>query len=286
MARNYSDTAPQTTLVGTGSGVASGLSVSDTTMELSASLTSFLTVPFALRLEPGTANEEMVLCTAGAGSSGSPYTITRAQGTTTAKTHATGVAVAHGLYSADFSPTGVHGLATAQRVSGAPAGKTGTPTAVNNTTTETVLGTVPIAANEALAGSAYRIVTWCTAVGVTGTPTLTIRLRSGNGVSGTTLTSSALVADASATSGRVLRVEAEIVQIGTPGATAQWAAFVQIDTNLTTAAATTLSKVVATFGGSTLDSTVQRDLVLTAQWSAASGSNTFTPQTAYGERVY
>ena len=288
MARNYSDTAPATTLVGTGGGVASGLTNSDTTMELGASLSAFLTPTFALRLEPGTANEEMVLVTSGAGSSGSPYAITRAQGTTTAKSHATGVAVTHGIYSADFGAAGVHGLAVAQRISGAPAGKTGTPTAVSNTTTETVLATVPIAANEALAGSVYRIVTWVLAIGVTGTPTLTLRLRSGNGVSGTALTSRALTADASVAGAgaRFIRVEAEIVQMGTPGATAQWAAFVQTTTDYTTAAAGTVAAFRDSFGASTLDSTVQRDLVFTAQWGAASSSNTFTPQGGYGERVF
>lgn len=283
MARNYSDTAPQTTLVGTGGGVASGLSAADTAMELSASLSSFLTPPFALRLEPGTSQEEMVLVTAGSGTSGSPYTITRAQGTTTAKTHATGVAVAHGLYSADFSPAGVHGLATAQRVSGAPPGKTSVTAVFNNSTAETVVGVNPIGAGEALAGSAYRLTAWLVTVGATGTPTFTIRLRSGNGVSGTALTSTPITAAAG--TGKVVRLVADMVQIGTPGATAQWVVLVSIISDLANAAGT-FTQYFASFGASTLDSTVQRDMNFTIQWSAASASNTATLQGYYGERIY
>lgn len=283
MARNYSDTAPATTLVGTGSGVASGLTNTDTTMELGSSLSSFLTPPFALRLEPGTANEEMVLVTAGSGTSGSPYAITRAQGTTTAKPHATGVAVSHGIYSADFGALGVHGLATAQRVSGAPAAKTSVTAVSNNTTTELVAGVCPIAAGEALAGSAYRLTAWLVSVGATGTPVLTVRLRSGNGVAGTALTSTAITCAAG--TGKILRAQAEIVQIGTPGATAQWVALVSIISDAANAAGT-FTQYFASFGASTLDSTVQRDLNLTVQWGTANVSNTVTLQGYYGERIY
>ncbi len=99
---NYSDTVPTTTLVGPGGGVASGLTSGGTAMELSAAISGSISVPFRLRIEPGTTNEELVMVTGGAGTSGSPYTITRAQGTTTAKAHATGASVSHGISAHDF----------------------------------------------------------------------------------------------------------------------------------------------------------------------------------------
>jgi hypothetical protein len=76
--------------------------------------------PFAVRLEPGTSNEEVVIVNSGAGTSGSPWVVTRASDGTTAKSHASGVALAHGMSATDLttaanhysqgSGSGVHGL--------------------------------------------------------------------------------------------------------------------------------------------------------------------------------
>jgi hypothetical protein len=74
-----------------------------------------------LRLEPGTSNEELVLVTSGAGTSGSPWAVTRGQDGTTAKAHTGGTsAIAHGISAGDLtqaaghyasgSGSGVHGL--------------------------------------------------------------------------------------------------------------------------------------------------------------------------------
>jgi hypothetical protein len=76
--------------------------------------------PWILRAEPGTSNEELMLVTAGAGTSGSPWTVTRAADGTTAKIHNAGVPIQHGMSAQDLtqaashyaagSGSGVHGL--------------------------------------------------------------------------------------------------------------------------------------------------------------------------------
>lgn len=107
MARNYSDTVPQTTLQGAASG-SGGVTSGDTSFVLGVSLAPYITAPFVLRVEPGTVNEELVLVTAGAGTIGSPYTVTRGFGngtaasTKTAVSHAQGVPVTHGVGAEDL----------------------------------------------------------------------------------------------------------------------------------------------------------------------------------------
>jgi hypothetical protein len=78
--------------------------------------------PFKLRLDPDTSSEEIVKVTAGAGTSGSPWTISRHWDSTTAVSHGTlgPAVVAHGLTQEDLqlsrdhealgSGSGVHGL--------------------------------------------------------------------------------------------------------------------------------------------------------------------------------
>lgn len=108
-ARVYSDTVPTVALLGatTSSG---GISNSDTTMVLAASLNSYFssTFPFAVRLEPNTANEEVVLVASGTGVAGTPYVITRGAGTTTAKAHVQGSIVEHVVYSQDLIDSQTH----------------------------------------------------------------------------------------------------------------------------------------------------------------------------------
>jgi hypothetical protein len=86
--------------------------------------------PWILQIEPGTANFEMVLVISGAGTSASPWIITRAADGTTAKTHTSGVAIAHTMsatdlttaashYAAGSSGTPVHNLPAAAWLTGA-----------------------------------------------------------------------------------------------------------------------------------------------------------------------
>lgn len=64
--------------------------------------------PWILRIEPGTSNEELVLVTGGAGTSGSPWTITRGADGTVARAHNAGVAIQHGMSAGDLSQAATH----------------------------------------------------------------------------------------------------------------------------------------------------------------------------------
>jgi hypothetical protein len=58
--------------------------------------------PFKLRLDPNTGSEEVVKVTAGAGTSGSPWTIVRGWDGTTAVSHAAAAVVQHGMSAEDL----------------------------------------------------------------------------------------------------------------------------------------------------------------------------------------
>lgn len=78
--------------------------------------------PWTLRLEPGTANEELVSVTAGAGTSATPWTVTRGYDGTTAKAHNAGVAIAHGMSAGDLATSRTHeSLGSGSGVHGLPA---------------------------------------------------------------------------------------------------------------------------------------------------------------------
>lgn len=76
--------------------------------------------PFILALEPATSSFELVLVTAGAGTSASPWTVSRAADGTLAHAHSAGVPIEHTFSAGDFteaaqhyamgSGSGVHGL--------------------------------------------------------------------------------------------------------------------------------------------------------------------------------
>src|ERR1700748_2866163 len=171
--RVFSDSAPAVNLLGATT-TSGGISNSDTNLVLSASLNSYFnsTFPFELRLEPDTANEEVVLVNSGTGQVGSPYVITRgySNGVTgsglTARAHAQGAAVRHGFSAVDIGDAITHvnvGRAThgagvgSERVQSGAQPKTSTTT-VTNTVTETVIATYTIPANDAsVVGATYRV---------------------------------------------------------------------------------------------------------------------------------
>lgn len=114
--RYYSNIANITTLSNS-----TGLTASGTAMSLVSTTGWPTTFPFIARVEPDTANEELVLVTAGLGTLATPYTITRAYDGTSAKIHNNGVTVSHGFSQIDFqepqlhlnltgSASGAHGL--------------------------------------------------------------------------------------------------------------------------------------------------------------------------------
>lgn len=158
-------------------------------------------------------------------------------------------------------------------------------TAVANTTSETIIfpnNTLP--ANFMQNGRVLRI----TAYGrhsTTGTPTLTFRLRWG-GVAGTVLAATGAMVTGSAVTAAMWKVET-YAQVRSNGATgtilAVGNARLGEDATSTVGSATNAgaedfmgSAGVATPAAVTVDLTADTALAITAQWSAASASNTLT----------
>lgn len=89
--RNYSNTAPPISLTVAASAAATVLTV--------ASTTGYPAAPFLLGLERGTANEEVVLCTA---TTATTFTVTRGYDGTSAKAHVIGTSVEHTVAAMDY----------------------------------------------------------------------------------------------------------------------------------------------------------------------------------------
>lgn len=113
--RYYSNIAVLTTLSNPG-GISSGA-----TEITPVTTTGFPSqYPYTLRIEPDTANEELVTVTGPKGGSPGTLLVTRGSDGTTAKTHAAGSVIVHGVSARDFqepqnhmanvTPGGVHGL--------------------------------------------------------------------------------------------------------------------------------------------------------------------------------
>lgn len=112
----YSNVAVENT-IGNSGGISSGATTMYCTTTPSGYPGSY---PFKLSLDPGLTTEEVVKVTSGAGTSGSPWAITRSWDSTTAHSHANGANVQHSFtaedmtlartHEADGSGSGVHGL--------------------------------------------------------------------------------------------------------------------------------------------------------------------------------
>jgi hypothetical protein len=103
-------------------GNSGGISSSATSMYLTSTPTGYPgSFPFKLVLDAGTASEEIVTVTAGAGTSGTPWTITRAQDGSTSHAHANGAAVQHQITAGDETLARVHEAETTY-ASGPPHG--------------------------------------------------------------------------------------------------------------------------------------------------------------------
>ena len=100
--RNFSSTAISTTLT-------SGVTASGTTLAVTAT-TGFPAAPFILTLEPGTANQEVVLVTAVASLN---LTATRGYDSTTGVSHNAGAVVQHSHAAIEFREANTHVNATA-----------------------------------------------------------------------------------------------------------------------------------------------------------------------------
>ncbi|OUD02578.1 right-handed parallel beta-helix repeat-containing protein [Streptomyces swartbergensis] len=195
---------------------------------------------------------------------------------------ATGCSVLHNDFSGNgWSTSAAMSVSTAAPIT-SPAGGSGLPgsnivlqlnapssATAANTTAETVIASGTIPGGDAVAGSAYRLVAHGVA-STTGTPTLTLRVRLG-GVSGPVIAQYAAVTTASAISNRGWRVEGSVHCIST-GSSGTWAGGGALYHHL--ASTTGAAQHELTDAPITRDSTVDQLLVITAQWSVASASNT------------
>jgi hypothetical protein len=106
--------------------LSAGINSTATSISLTSTPTGYpnpATAPFRLVLDIGTASEEIVTVTAGNGTSGTPWTIVRAQDGTTGISHATSSTVGHRITAGDENLSRVHeSLGSGSGVHGLPAG--------------------------------------------------------------------------------------------------------------------------------------------------------------------
>jgi hypothetical protein len=136
--RYYSNTAVEDTLASTISSSATSVVAGSGAPQ--GYPTSF---PFTLDIEPGTANFELVSVTGGAGTSATPWTVTRAYDGTLARAHNAGVNIAHTWSAGDLTEAALHyAMGAGSGVHGLPASAwNGNACAVINETTLTNSGT-------------------------------------------------------------------------------------------------------------------------------------------------
>lgn len=148
---------------------------------------------------------------------------------------------------------------------------TPTNSTVSNTTTETVLLTYTIPAGSVTAPDMFVIYASGHA-DITGTPTITFRVRIG-GVAGPGLGTIAYTA--AANTGRPWQIQADVRCVST-GVSGTWHGYIFHSSRIAGGASPGISAVFddCTVAAITRDTTVNQDLVLTAQWSVASASNT------------
>ena len=150
-------------------------------------------------------------------------------------------------------------------------------TAIANTTTESIIfPDVTIPANYMADGRTLRLTAYGK-LSTTGTPTITFAIRWG-GVSGTVLATTEAITTGSGVTNVNWAVEA-IIQTRGNGATGSLIVFGRAHVH--TAAATVVSNVFGVSGydapaAVTVDLTAATALSITADWSAASASNTLT----------
>lgn len=155
-------------------------------------------------------------------------------------------------------------------------------TTVANTTTETVLGSFTIPANDAVAGAVYRA-HMIADVSFLASAQLTWRIRIG-GVAGSLLaTLGPTTLSGTAQTNKEASVHTTLVCV-TTGASGTWYAMAEEMRNTTQTGAVGEIQMSGTSITVTQNTTIANDFVVTAQWGAASASNTLTGRVIF-ERV-
>jgi len=153
-----------------------------------------------------------------------------------------------------------------------------------NTTAATAIASLAIPANDAVAGSVYRLTVRGTA-STTGTPTLALDVQLG----GTSLFATALraaTATASGLASSTFEVEILLGCNATGSAGTWWAKATLLDRLSAGGSGTPASTTGMTAGtGTTKDTTAAQTLALVATWGTASASNTITATSATVERI-
>lgn len=159
---------------------------------------------------------------------------------------------------------------------------TATAVTLANSTTETAVGTFTIPANDAVAGATYRARV-VTNVSFLASAQLTWRARLG-GVGGTVLaTAGPTTLSGTGQTNKESIVEVDLVCVST-GAAGTWFSMLKEARNTTQAGSLGDLQLGSTDGTITRDTTAANAFVITAQWAAASASNTLTARVVF-ERV-
>lgn len=184
-ARYYSSTAVTTTL-------ASSIGAADTSLQVASSSGFPSSYPFTLILEKDAANEEIVTVTALVGSA---YTITRGVDGTSARAHAAGTAVEHGVSALDFTDFRSHQAAAADvHDIGATSSVVGTETAqtlTNKTLTSPTINT-PTVSGGTITGATITNPTFTSPF---TSPTINTPTVSGGTITGATITDPTFTGD-------------------------------------------------------------------------------------------
>jgi hypothetical protein len=145
---------------------------------------------------------------------------------------------------------------------------------VANTTTETVVGTFTIPANDAVVGATYRA-RLIANVSFLASAQLTWRARLG-GVAGTQLAAAGpTTLSGTAQTNKESIVEVDLVCVST-GASGTWFTMLAEQRNTTQTGSLGDIQLGSSDGTITRDTTASNAFVITAQWAAASASNTLT----------
>jgi hypothetical protein len=177
------------------------------------------------------------------------------------------------------------GLITTQ-LGGAKNSKKGGQTTVGTSTTETVVATYTIPANEPVAGALYHVVAWgIGSVASATTPQFSYAVRIG-GLGGTRLAWTGLRSASSGISNHPWRIDCWVM-CQTTGVSGTWFANGQFYDTVSVAGAApiTATNFMDGTAANTKDTTVSNDLVATVKWETSSPSNVFVCQGYSIERV-